>query len=296
METRIFRTPRWLLTIGFLCVGALFASGLPAAAQDNHYPSRPIRLIVGFPPGGGVDAVARIFADRLSGVLGQPVVVMNHGGAAGGAAAKLVAAEPPDGYSVLINSNSMLIFSLMNPEAGLDIERDLRAVASVAPQAIVIVASPEIQDASLTHLMALAHTRVLTYGSPGSGSIPHLVVELLSSTASGLQLQHVPFQGAAPALTAVMGNQIDFASVTLPAAVALVTVGKVKGVVVTSDARSAALPQIPTAAEAGYPGIAATTRFREKNCWFGSLLGACHACAAAGNANHRDSRDRCVRS
>jgi len=147
----------------------------------------------------------------------------------------------------------------MNPEAGLDIERDLRAVASVAPQAIIIVASPEIQDASLTHLMALAHTRVLNYGSPGSGSIPHLVVELLSSTASGLQLQHVPFQGAAPALTAVMGNQIDFASVTLPAAVALVTAGKVKGVVVTSDARSAALPQIPTAAEAGYPSIAATT-------------------------------------
>ena len=245
-------------TVPLLCIGALFGSFAPAAAQDKPYPSRTVRFIVGFPPGGGVDAVARMFADKMSGLFGQPVVVMNHGGAAGGIAGKQVSAEEPDGYTVLVNSNSMVIFSLMNPKAGLVVERDLQAVASVAPQAIIIVASPNVKANSLSELIALARTRSLNYGTPGSGSIPHLVVEQLLSTLPGVQMQHVPFQGASPALAAVMANQIDIASVTLPPAAPLVTAGKVKGIAVTSATRSAALPQIPTAVESGYPTIVAT--------------------------------------
>ena len=241
-----------------LGIGALFGSFAPAAAQDKPYPSRKVRFIVGFPPGGGVDAVARLFADKMSVLFNQPVVVMNHGGAAGGIAGKLVSAEDPDGYNVLINSNSMVIFSLMNPQAGLVVERDLEAVASVAPQAIIIVCSPDLKVNSLRELIAVARTRSLTYGTPGSGSIPHLVVEQLLSTLPEVHMQHVPFQGAAPALAAVMANQIDIASVTLPPAAPLVTAGKVKGIAVTSATRSAALPQIPTAAESGFPTIVAT--------------------------------------
>jgi tripartite-type tricarboxylate transporter receptor subunit TctC len=253
-------TPLGAWTALLLCTGALFGAFGPAAAQDSAYPTRPVRIVVGFPPGGGVDAVARIFADKMSGLFGQPVVVLNHGGAAGSIAGNLVAAEAPDGYTVLVNSNSMLIFSLMNPNAGFDVARDLQAVASAAPQAIIIVAAPDMKVSSLGELIALARTRRLTYGSPGSGSIPHLVVEqLLSTVAPGVQMQHVPFQGAEQALTAVMANQIDIASVTLPPAAPLVTAGKVKGIAVTSAARSAAVPQIPTAAESGYPTIVATT-------------------------------------
>lgn len=241
-----------------ICIGAVFGCRTPAAAQDKPFPSCTIRLIVGFPPGGGVDAVARIFADKMAGLFGQPVVVMNHAGAAGAIAGKLVAAEPPDGCTVLVNSNSMVIFSLMNPKAGLVVERDLVAVASVAPQAIIIVTSPNLAVGTLSELIAMARTRPLNYGTPGSGSIPHLVIEHLLSTLPGVQLQHVPFQGAEPALTAVMASQIEIAAVTLPPAAPLVIAGKVKGIAVTSAARAAALPQIPTAVETGYPALVAT--------------------------------------
>jgi len=239
-----------------LCCVILGSWLAPASAQP--FPSRTVRLIVGFPPGGGVDAVARIVADKMTGLLKQPVVVENRGGAAGTIAGKQVANSDADGYTVLVNSNSMVISALMNPKAGLVIERDLYAIASVAPQAIVFVAAPDLNVKSLNEMIALARTRPLNYGTPGPGSIPHLVFEQLLSTAPGLQMQHVPFQGAGAALTATVANQIDVASVTLPPAVPLITAGKVNGLAVTGTVRSAALPQVPTAAEAGHPSVVAT--------------------------------------
>ena len=240
-----------------LCFATLFALSTPTPAQDA-FPSRTVRFVVGFPPGGGVDAVARLFAEKLSVIFGQPVVVMNHPGAAGGIAGKQVSADPPDGYTVLVNSNSMVVYSLMNPKTDLVVERDLQAVISVAPQAIILVASPNTPVNSLSELIALARTRPLNYGTPGSGSIPHLVIEQLLTTQPGVHMQHVPFQGASPALTAAMANQVDIASVTLPPAAPLVTAGRVKGIAVTSATRAAALPRVPTAAESGYPMIIAT--------------------------------------
>ena len=241
-----------------LCFGLLIGGLAPAAAQDKPYPSHTVRLVVGFPPGGGVDAVARMFADKMTVLLKQPVVVENRGGAAGSIAGKQVAATEPDGYTVLVNSNSMVISALMNPKSGLVVERDLHAIASVAPQAIIIVAAPNVKAGSLNELIALARTRSLNYGTPGPGSIPHLVIEQLLSTLPGVKMQHIPFQGAAAALTAAVANQIDIASVTLPPAAPLVTAGKVHGIAVTSATRAAALPQIPTAKESGYPTIVAT--------------------------------------
>jgi tripartite-type tricarboxylate transporter receptor subunit TctC len=241
-----------------LCCGTMFIWLAPAAAQDKAFPSRTVRLIVGFPPGGGVDSVARLFAEKMTGLLNQPVVVENRSGAAGSIAGKQVAIADPDGYTVLVNSNSMVISALMNPKSGLVVERDLHAIASVAPQAIIIVAAPNVKAGSLNELIALARTRPLNYGTPGPGSIPHLVIEQLLSTLPGVQMQHIPFQGAAAALTAAMANQIDIASVTLPPAAPLVTAGKIHGIAVTSASRAAALPQIPTAKESGYPTIVAT--------------------------------------
>ena len=241
-----------------LCLGTMFAWSAPAAAQEKSYPSRTVRLVVGFPPGGGVDAVARMFADKMTSLLKQPVVVENRGGAAGSIAGKQVSNSEPDGYTVLVNSNSMVINTLMNPKSGLVVKRDLYAIASVAPQAIILVAAPNTKASSLKELIALARTRPVNFGTPGPGSIPHLVIEQLLSTLPDVKMQHIPFQGAAAALTAAVANQIDTASVTLPPAAPLVTAGKVKGIAVTSAKRAAALPQIPTATESGFPTIIAT--------------------------------------
>jgi tripartite-type tricarboxylate transporter receptor subunit TctC len=238
-----------------VCGVALATPLGPASAQDS-YPSRTIRLIVGFTPGGGVDTVARLFADKMTGILGQPIVVVNQGGAAGGIAGKRVSTEEPDGYTLLVNSNSMVIYSLMNPKVGLAVERDLYAVASAAPQAVVIVAAPDVKANSLKELVDLSKAKPLSYGTPGAGSVPHLVIEQLAASLPGVQMQNVPFQGAAPALT--MANHVDMASTTLPPAVALVTSGKVKGIAVTSAARVAALPDVPTTKESGFPDIVAT--------------------------------------
>jgi tripartite-type tricarboxylate transporter receptor subunit TctC len=232
---------------------ALLALTGPAAAQDS-YPSRTVRLVVSFAPGGGVDAMARLFADKLSPMLGQPVVVENRGGAAGLIAGRSIANVEPDGYNVLVASNSMIIAQLMNANPGLDTLRDLQAVASVAPQAIIVTASPELKINSMKELVELARTRNLNYGTPGTGSAPHLMFEHLSALAN-VRFTHIPFPGAAQALTAAMSNQTELAVMTLPPAVSLVNANKLKGIVVTTAARSSALPQVPTAAEAGFPNL-----------------------------------------
>ena len=240
-----------------MLAGAALGSASPAAAQDV-FPARPIRLVVSFPPGGGVDAVARLFADKMSPMLGQPVVVENRGGAAGTIAGKQVAGANPDGYTVLVASNSMLVAQVMNPSTGLDTARDLQAIASVAPQAVIVVTRPDIPVASLKDLIALARTRKLNYGSPGTGSVPHLVIEHLFTAIENARMEHIPFQGAAQAFTAALGGQIEVAVATLPPAVALVTAGKLKGIAVTTPTRAAALPDVPTTTEAGYPNVVVT--------------------------------------
>src|SRR6188472_857902 len=141
-------------TLSLLLAGFLVLA-VPATAQDN-YPSRNIRLIVSFPPGGGIDAVARLFADKMTAILGQPIVLENRGGAAGLIAGRAVAAAEPDGYTVLIASNSMIIAQLMNATPGLSIERELQAVASVAPQANIVVAAPDLPASTLKEAIELA--------------------------------------------------------------------------------------------------------------------------------------------
>jgi tripartite-type tricarboxylate transporter receptor subunit TctC len=240
-----------LLLAGFLGLA------VPATAQDN-YPSHNIRLIVSFPPGGGIDAVARLFADKMTAILGQPVVVENRGGAAGLIAGRAVAAAEPDGYTVLIASNSMIIAQLMNATPGLSIERELQAVASVAPQANIVVGAPDLPASTLKEMVELAGQRPLNYSSPGTGSVPQLLLAYLITTLPKVQITHVPFPGAAQALTATMASQTELAVVTLPPAVPLVNSGKLKGLAVTTPQRSAAVPQVPTVAEAGYPGLSST--------------------------------------
>jgi tripartite-type tricarboxylate transporter receptor subunit TctC len=248
---------RWIALGLAMLAGVALGAAAPASAQDN-FPSRTVRLVVSFPPGGGVDAVARLFADKLTPMLGQPVVVENRGGASGTIAGNQVAAAAPDGYTVLVASNSMLVAQVMNPRTGLDIARDLQGIASTAPQAVIVVVRPDIPAASLGELIALARTRPLNYGSPGAGSVPHLVIEHLFTAISNARMEHIPFPGAAQALTGALSSQVEAAVVTLPPAVALVASGKLKGIAVTTPARAAALPEVPTTTEAGYPNVVVT--------------------------------------
>jgi tripartite-type tricarboxylate transporter receptor subunit TctC len=254
-RTRRARLAAW--TVAALVVITACAAFTRAQAQDS-YPSRPVRLVVSFPPGGGIDGVARLFADKLSGVLHQSVVVENRGGAAGSIAGKQVAGAAPDGYTVLVGSNSMVINQIVNPKSGLDVEHDLLALANIAQQAIIIVVPPDLKVNSLKELIALARERHLTYGTPGAGSIPHLLIELLLEKLPDVKLTHVPFQGAGPTLTAAIAHQVDIGAMTLPPAVPLVKAGKLHALAVTIPQRSAALPQVPTTAEAGYPEVVGT--------------------------------------
>jgi tripartite-type tricarboxylate transporter receptor subunit TctC len=247
---------RYIAGIAAAAIAGAMAFITPAMAQN--YPTRTIRLVVSFPPGGGIDAVARLFADKMSAILGQSVVVDNRGGASGLIAGRQVAAAEPDGYQVLVASNSMIIAQLLNASPGINVERDLRAVASVAPQASIIVAAPTLKASNMSELVALAKAKPLNYASPGVGSAPQLIFEHIFSTLAGAKMTHVPFPGAAAALTATMASQTEVAVVTLPPAVPLVNSSKIKGIAVTTAKRSAALPNVPTIAESGYPGIDST--------------------------------------
>lgn len=246
------RARRWRMALA--CLGLAAMCGWPAQAQDS-YPSRNIKLVVSFPPGGGIDVIGRLYAERMSAILQQTVFVENRGGAAGALAGKQVAGAAPDGYTVLVGSNSMVINQILHPKSGLDVERDLVPVASVARQAIAIVAAPDFAVASLKEFLERARAQSVIYGTPGAGSIPHLLIEQLAATNPGVQATHVPFQGAAGALTAAMANQVQIASTTLPPVIPLVKGGKLRGLAVTTTTRSSALPEVPTTAEAGFPAI-----------------------------------------
>ncbi|MCC7485738.1 MAG: tripartite tricarboxylate transporter substrate binding protein [Burkholderiales bacterium] len=214
----------------------------------------PVRIIVGFPPGGGVDVAARLLGQRLSGIWGQPVVVENRPGAASVLGTRLAARATPDGHSVLINSSTMVVNQIVNPGAGYDIERDLVPVINAAWQPTIIVARPGLPVATLADLIALSRARKASFGTPGQGSMPHLGAAYLFGMLAKTDLLHVPYAGAAPALIAAASGQTDLAVVTMPPAVPLVKAGRVKAIAVTSARRTGALPAVPTVAEAGFPG------------------------------------------
>ena len=230
------------------------AIAVPSYAQRGPYPSSPVRIIVGFPPGGGVDVLARVLGQKMSGIWGQPVVVENRPGAASILATRLAIGASPDGYSILINSNTMVVNQLVNPNAGYDIERQLIPVINLAWQPNVIAAAPGLPAASLKDLIAHARSRKLSYGTPGQASMPHLAAVYLFGVLTKIDVLHVPYTGAAPALTATIAGQTDLSFVTLPPAIPLVRSGRLKGIAVTSARRAGALPDVATVAESGFAG------------------------------------------
>jgi tripartite-type tricarboxylate transporter receptor subunit TctC len=249
----------------------------PAAAEAG-YPSRSLRLIIPYPPGGASDVVGRIIGQVMAGRIGQAVVADNRGGAGGNLGAELAAKADPDGYTTLLSTISFAaIGPHLYPRLGYDPVRDLAAVAQAAFVANGLAVRRDLPVDSLAGLLALARARPgeLTYGSSGNGSSGHVVGAMLGLRA-GVQLQHVPYRGTGPMLADVIAGRLDIASDNLPALLPQVQDGRMKLLAVTSERRWFAVPEVPTVAEAaGLPGFAALV-------WWGLQVPAATPAAAVG--------------
>jgi tripartite-type tricarboxylate transporter receptor subunit TctC len=238
-----------------MLVAAVLAATLSIAARADDYPSRPIMLVVPYPPGGGNDVIARIVAGKMSAALGREIVVENHGGAGGTIATRQVARAAPDGYTLLVATSSLAINPSIYPEVGYDPRKDFAPIGLMATSQNVLLVHPSVAAASVQELVARAKAAPgkLTYASTGGGNSVQLAAQLFADMAN-VMLTQVPYKGNAPALTDLLGGHVDIMFSPLPGAVGLVRDGKVRALAVTGRRRSALFPDLPTIAEAGLPG------------------------------------------
>jgi tripartite-type tricarboxylate transporter receptor subunit TctC len=234
----------------------LLAAAFAAPALAQSYPTKPVRIVVPYPPGGPNDIVARTVGQKLSEQLGQPVIVDNKPGASGNIGAESVAKSPPDGYTLLLLTTGHTINPSLYPKLGYDLEKDLAPVTQLTAGPMVVVANPSLPAKNIKELISLAKAKPgsLNFGSAGNGSSTHLAPELFSSMA-GIKMNHIPYKGSAPALTDLMAGQIQVAFDFMISAMPHVKSGKVKALAVTSTTRSPAAPDLPTVAESGVPGF-----------------------------------------
>jgi len=247
-----------LAIVALLALGA--ASGL-ALADD--YPSRPITLIVPFPPGGSTTVMARNVADKMSTALGQQIVVENRGGAGGTIGTRFVAKAAPDGYTILLSyTATMAIAPAMNANAGYDPHKDFVPIGMIGFAPNVLVVHPSLPVRSIADLIANAKAAPapLQYGSPGVGTVNHLAGEYLAAEAR-LKLQHVPYKGNGPAISDLLGGHIPMMFLPVPVALGNIKAGTLRGIAITTAKRSSLLPDLPTLAESGVPGFDAALRY-----------------------------------
>jgi tripartite-type tricarboxylate transporter receptor subunit TctC len=243
-----------LLLIASLAAGASFA-------QD--YPSRPVRMVVPFSPGGSTDTLARIVGQKLTERSGQPVIIENRAGAGGHIGADQVAKSAPDGYTLLLGGVPHAISASLYSKLPYDLARDLKAIAEVASFPSAIVLHPSLPANSVKELIALARARPgqLSFGSAGIGSPNHLALELFQAMA-GVSMVHVPYKGSGQLVGDLLAGQVQLASMGLPVAMPHVQSGKLRAIAVTGAARSPLLPDVPTVSEAALPGFEVTS-------WYG---------------------------
>ena len=243
-----------------LLLTALLAAG-DCAAQD--YPSRPVRMVVPFAPGGSTDVLARIVGQKLTERSGQPVIIENRAGAGGNIGAEQVARSAPDGYMLLLGGVPHAISASLYSKLPYDLARDLAAVAEIASFPSAIVLHPSLPANSVKELIALARARPgrLSFGSAGNGSPNHLSLELFQ-TMAGVRMVHVPYKGSGQLVGDLLAGQVQLASMGLPVAVPHVHSGKLRAIAVTGAARSTLLPEVPTVSEAALPGFEVTS-------WYG---------------------------
>jgi tripartite-type tricarboxylate transporter receptor subunit TctC len=262
LESRALRSV--LVRLPLLLAALLCAS--PLQAQD--YPTRPIRMIVPYPPAGGTDIVARIISEPLAAVLGQPIINENRGGAAGNLGTDVAAKSAPDGYTILFTLSSHTINPKLYDKLPFDVEKDFIPISLAAYIPQILVANPSVPANNVKELIALAKAEPgkLNFASVGTGSPGHIAGELFK-LKTGTNMVHVPYKGGGPAVTDTLGGQVQLLFVSMPAALQYVKAGKLKAIAVTSDKRSAAAPDIPTIAESGVPDCVV-------NSWYGALVPA----------------------
>jgi tripartite-type tricarboxylate transporter receptor subunit TctC len=248
-----------------MALAAAFAAA-PAVAQS--FPAKPIRFVVGLAPGGGTDIVARMVGQKLSQNVNQQVIVDNRPGASGNIAAELVARSAPDGYTLLVTTASHVINPALYKKLNYDPIADFAPVTQLTAQPYIFVVHPTAPVKNVKEFIALARSRKegLTYASSGSGLLGHLAMELLKTMAK-FPATHVPYKGAAPALTATMSGEVDAFFPTIISGTPQVKNGKLRAIAVTTTERSPLLPNVPTVAEQGFPGY-------EVSGWYGLLAPA----------------------
>jgi tripartite-type tricarboxylate transporter receptor subunit TctC len=259
--------PEKHFALSVITAGVIAALGFTTAFAADPYPTKPIRMIVGFAPGGGTDLTARPVAQKLSELLGQQVVVENKPGAAGNIATEQVVRAAPDGYTLLMGTIAALA---INPSLygnlKFDPETDLAPVIQVVDATNVLALHPSVQAGSVKELIALAKQKSLSAGSSGIGATGHLAIELFNLMA-GTKLVHVPYKGGGPAMGDLVGGQIQLIFATTASAIPQIKAGRVKGIAVTTAKRSALMPELPTISEAGLPGF-------DANNWYGIVAPA----------------------
>ena len=248
---------------------ALALAAFAAAAPAQDYPAKPIRLIVPFPPGGGTDIAARTVANKLSETLRWTFVVENKPGAGGNLGVEQAVKSPPDGYTLVIGQTSNLAINpALYAKLPYDPLKDLSPVALIVSAPVVLVVAANSPYKSLGDLVAAARRDpgAVTFASPGNGTVSHLAGELLQR-ASGVKFTHVPYKGAAQAMTDLLGGQVQSFMSSVPSALAQIKGGRLRAIAVISAKRAAEMPEVPAIAESGYAGFDATT-------WYGLLAPA----------------------
>jgi tripartite-type tricarboxylate transporter receptor subunit TctC len=255
----------WSAALALACALTHFAAAAPAQPAD--YPNRPVRLIVPFAPGGGVDIVARLVAPKLSATWGQPVVVENKAGAVGALASEYVAHQPADGYTLLVGvAGSHAIAQYLNPQLPYDPTRDFAGVTALAYSPLICLVAPDGPFHAMKDLVEYAKAKPVPFGSPGAGSQPHLIGEMFN-LLYGTQFQHVAYRGVAPAMQDLLGGHIAMVMGEMGSAKPLVASGRLRALAVTGTKRNPSVPEVPTFTQAGYPSF-------EVNSWFALFVPA----------------------
>ncbi len=255
-----------LRVLGRACLGLVLTQG--CARAQEAWPVKPIRFILPFPPGGGTDILGRIISERLSGSLGQPVVIENRGGAGGNVGAEIAAKSAPDGYTIVLVAPSLAISPSLYSRLNYDPVKDFAPVSLVATVPNVMITHPSVPARTLAEFIALAKTRPggMNFGSGGNGTSNHLAGELFNIVA-GVKLVHVPYKGVNLAMNDVLSGQIHLVVIGVPAAAPHIKAGKLRALALVAPQRAAALPEVPTVAEAGLTNFEVTT-------WYGVLAPA----------------------
>jgi len=248
---------RSVFIVGMLRCVAMMACLLawPGTASPQEYPVKPVRVIVGFPAGGGSDLIARLVAQKLSGALGQPAVVENRPGASANIAAELVARSAPDGYTLLFGNSSLSISPAVFRKLSYDPVKDLVPISMASSYPFALAVHPSLPVRSVRELVVLAKAKpgALDYASAGAGTMSHLAMELMR-LKTGIKVAQLPYKGAAPALVSLMSGETQLAFMVMPVAAPQIKAGRLRGLGVAAPTRSAAAPQVPTMHEAGVQG------------------------------------------